>query len=47
MNSLMLDMKNLEEITMAESKEQFLKEVQEVMDENPKLFKAFADEIYE
>lgn len=39
-------MENLKEISMAKSKEQFLKEVQEVMNENPKLYKAFAEERY-
>lgn len=34
----------MHEISMAESKEQFLKEVNEIMDENPKLYKAFAEE---
>lgn len=39
--------KNVSEVGMAESKEQFIKEVQEIMDENPKLFKAFEKETYE
>ena len=37
---------NLREVGMAESKEQFIREVQEIMDENPKLFKAFEEETY-
>jgi len=40
-------MENLKEISMTESKDLFLKEIQEIMDENPKLYKAFAKEKYE
>ena len=35
------------EIGMAENKEQFLEEIQEIINENPKLYKAFAKEKYD
>ena len=40
-------MENLKEINITESKEQFLQEIQEIMEENPKLYEAFAKEKYE
>ena len=40
-------MENLKEIHMTESKDLFLEEIKAIMDKNPKLYKAFAEEKYE